>query len=169
MSLDGELGDTAPEVLGGETAGEQDVQAGHPFFVSKKAAAVLKHAVLEQYLVPFAAKVGRFARDNRVVYIDGYAGPGRYEDKTEGSPALVIKQADTVASYRTLECLFVERRRSDFARLQELVQEAQATGINCDAYRGGSVAILTHCSTERGMRRYSCSWTRLAWVSRSMS
>lgn len=138
MSIAEELDDTAPapEVLGGETAGEQDVQVGHPFFVSKKAAAVLKHALLDQYLIPFTAKVGHTARENRVVYIDGYAGPGRYEDKTLGSPALVLDHAKALASYRTLECHFVERRRSDFARLQALVQEAQAAGINCNAYQG---------------------------------
>jgi hypothetical protein len=58
MSMCEEPGDIAPEVLGGEAAGEQDIQSSNPFFVSKKAAAVLKHALLEQYLVPFAAKVG---------------------------------------------------------------------------------------------------------------
>jgi three-Cys-motif partner protein len=136
-SSDEEVDDTTPEVLGGEAAGEQDVQANHPFFVSKKAAAVLKHELLHQYLVPFAAKVGQTARNNRVVYVDGYAGPGCYADETEGSPALVLKQAKTLSAYRTLECLFVERRRADFARLQTLVQEAQVAGVNCNAYQGG--------------------------------
>jgi hypothetical protein len=144
MSMCEEPGDIAPEVLGGEAAGEQDIQSSNPFFVSKKAAAVLKHALLEQYLVPFAAKVGSFARNKRVVYIDGYAGPGRYADGTMGSPALVLEQAKTLASFRTLECLFVERRRTDFARLQALIQEAQAAGISCDAYRG---KVINHLDT----------------------
>jgi three-Cys-motif partner protein len=127
---------TEAEVLGGETAGEADADATNPFFVSKKAAAVLKHAVLDQYLVPFASKIGKYAPDGRVVYIDGYAGPGRYKDGTKGSPALVIEQAESVGSYRTLECLFVERRSADYLRLKTLVTEAQDRGILCEAYQG---------------------------------
>lgn len=134
----------APEVLGGEEAGEQDADSTSPFFVSKKAAAVLKHALLDQYLVPFAAKTGRWAEDKRVVYIDGYAGPGRYKDGTAGSPVLVLEAAQRVAGYRTLDCHFVERRRADFAQLHALVSEAQRAGVNCHDYRG---SITTHLNT----------------------
>jgi three-Cys-motif partner protein len=125
-----------PEDLGGETAGEADTRATDPFFVSKNAAAVLKHAVLEQYLVPFASKIGKYASDKRVVYVDGYAGPGRYADGTEGSPALVLSKAASVADYRTLECLFVERRRASFRCLGDLVSQAPGQGVRCAAYRG---------------------------------
>jgi three-Cys-motif partner protein len=137
-----------PEVLGGETAGEGDADPANPFFVSKKAAAVLKHALLDQYLVPFAAKVGKTAPSGRVVYIDGYAGPGRYEDGTKGSPALVLEQAAAVAGYRQLECLFVERRRADFTRLKQLVDESKTAGIACDAYKGSIARHLDDLLTK---------------------
>lgn len=63
------------EDLGGEKAGEKNTEQGSQFFVSKKAAAVLKHEILRQYVVPFVSKVGRNATGSRVVYLDGYAGP----------------------------------------------------------------------------------------------
>lgn len=49
-------------------------------FETRRAAAMLKHAILGRYLVPFAAKAGYSTDHHRVVIIDGYAGAGRYED-----------------------------------------------------------------------------------------
>lgn len=85
--------DSAVLDLSGETAGEHSNDVASPFFVSKKAAAVLKHALLDKYVVPFASKTGKHAPDGRVVYLDGYAGPGRYDDGTPGSPALILESA----------------------------------------------------------------------------
>lgn len=124
------------EDLGGEVAGEQDTEQGSQFFVSKKAAAVLKHEILRQYVVPFVSKVGSNATASRVVYLDGYAGPGRYADGTPGSPALVLQSAAQVSAFRTLDCYFVERKREDFKRLKVLVDEARAKGVSATALPG---------------------------------
>jgi hypothetical protein len=103
--------------LSGESAGERGLDSSSPFFVSKKAAAVLKHAILDSYVVPFASKVGRYAPDSRVVYLDGYAGPGRYEDGTPGSPALILDSAARIAGFRQLDCYFVERAPKNYQSL----------------------------------------------------
>jgi three-Cys-motif partner protein len=124
------------EDLGGEAAGEKDTDQGSQFFVSKKAAAVLKHETLRQYIIPFASKVGSYATGRRVVYLDGYAGPGRYADSTPGSPALVLQSAAELSAFRTLDCYFVERKRDDFKRLKALVDEACADGISAEALPG---------------------------------
>ena len=124
------------EDLGGEVAGEKDTEQGSQFFVSKKAAAVLKHEILRQYVVPFVSKVGSYATASRVVYVDGYAGPGRYADGTPGSPALVLQSAAQVAAFRTLDCYFVERKREDFKRLKALVDEARTNGVSARALPG---------------------------------
>ena len=78
MDLDEAQADASEDLiedLGGEVAGEKDTEQGSLFFVSKKAAAVLKHEILRQYVVPFVSKVGSYATASRVVYLDGYAGP----------------------------------------------------------------------------------------------
>ena len=124
------------EDLGGETAGETETEQGSQFFVSKKAAAVLKHEILRQYVVPFASKVGTNATDRRVVYLDGYAGPGCYKDGTPGSPALVLQFAAKIAASRTLDCYFVERNREDFKHLKTLVKDANAVGVSAEALQG---------------------------------
>jgi three-Cys-motif partner protein len=124
----------ALEDLGGELAGETGTPSSSPFFVSKKAAAVLKHAILRQYVVPWAVKVGTSGR--RVAFIDGFAGPGRYADGTEGSPSLIIASATGLPGGRDLECHFVEWKKADFKRLSEVVRQGQRRGVHCYAYQG---------------------------------
>ncbi|MER6655239.1 three-Cys-motif partner protein TcmP [Streptomyces sp. NPDC000971] len=121
--------------LSGESIGE-DVASSSPFFVSKKAAAVLKHEILNRYVVPFASKVGSYAPDGRVVYLDSYAGPGRYEDGTPGSPALILEAAARVAGFRQLDCYFIERGRKSYRSLSQLVAEAQSQGLTAQALQG---------------------------------
>ncbi len=60
------------------------------FFEERQGAAVLKHAILEQYLPLFVAKPGKFAPEHRVAYVDAYAGAGVYDSGEPGSPALAV-------------------------------------------------------------------------------
>ncbi|MFF2189174.1 three-Cys-motif partner protein TcmP [Streptomyces sp. NPDC058155] len=123
-------------LLSGETAGEEVTESTRQFFVSKKAAALLKHEILQGYVKPFVAKVGRWAPGGRVVYLDGYAGPGRYADGTPGSPALILDSAAEIADIRKLDCYFVERRREDFKSLKALTIEAKSRGLAAEALSG---------------------------------
>lgn len=122
--------------LGGELAGEAEVADASAFFVSKKAAAVLKHGILKRYIPPWAAKVGSTSRDKQVAFVDGFAGAGRYKDGTSGSPDLVLDSARNIQSFRNLQCHFVERRSNEFAQLAKVVEEGQSDGLECHAYRG---------------------------------
>lgn len=82
--------------------------ANEEFFQRKQAAAVLKHGILSRYPRVFATMAGK--RTGRVVYFDGYAGPGRYEDGSPGSPLLAVKTARATAKWdRDVECLFAEK------------------------------------------------------------
>ena len=98
------------------------------FFESKKAAAVLKHAVLDAYIEPFAMKTGSTSAGGRVAFIDGYAGEGRYADGSDGSPALVLAKAKKIARQRQLECFFVEDDMRNYEQLASLVD---SEGDNC--------------------------------------
>jgi three-Cys-motif partner protein len=90
-------------------------------------AAVLKHAILDQYAMPFASKTGKWSPDNRVAFIDGYAGPGRYEDGKEGSGAMLLHKAREMAPGRRIECHFVEK---DLAFAAQLRAVAAAEGAD---------------------------------------
>jgi len=111
-----------PELEAGE-----DLPGSQEFFTSKRAAAVLKHAILSGYLVPFASKTGSMSTGNRVVIVDGYAGAGRYDDGQPGSPSLIATAARSLKG-RSVECLFIERDRPTYERLRQVLTEEDAGG-----------------------------------------
>jgi len=92
----------------------------HPFFESKRAAAVFKHAILSGYVVPFASKTGSASVGKRVVIVDGYAGAGRYGDGTPASPALIAEAAHQLHD-RVVECLFVEKDEATYEQLCQVL------------------------------------------------
>lgn len=108
------------------------MSANEDFFRSRKAAAVLKHGILKRYPVVFAAKTGQA---NNVVFLDGYAGRGEYDDEgEEGSPLLLSRCADQVQAFRKVMLFFVERDAENFANLEQVLET-----------RGGSTRrILRH-------------------------
>jgi three-Cys-motif partner protein len=92
------------------------------FHKSKKSAAVLKHAIIDSYAGPFIGKTGKWSTDHRVAFIDGYAGPGRYDDDAEGSGAMLIRHAQKhVSTPRNVELHFVEEKAEFAAKLREIV------------------------------------------------
>ena len=97
------------------------------FFSEKKAAAVLKHGILSRYVLPFATKVASRSKDGRVVVLDGYAGEGRYDDRSPGSPIYMIESARAHAAQkggpRSLELIFIEREKPRVAKLRALLEE----------------------------------------------
>lgn len=101
------------------------------FHKSRQSAAVLKHAIINQYVTPFASKTGSTSPDNRVAFIDGYAGPGRYDDKSEGSGAMLLRKAHELAamkSSRKMELHFVEQEPETVAKLRSVV-DAEGQGL----------------------------------------
>jgi three-Cys-motif partner protein len=111
------------------------------FFVEKRAAAVFKHAILNQYVDPFAMKTGSTSPKGRVAFVDGYAGEGVYDDGTEGSPALLIAKANKLAGKRALEIHLVEEDAVTFAKLDALVDVA-AKGLEVKTYEGDAAQHL---------------------------
>lgn len=91
------------------------------FFSERQAGAVLKHGLLSRYLHVFASKTGKTAVDNRVVFVDGYAGPGTYDDGSPGSPTLAVQTAEALAKHRTLEGIYVEKKAESVEKLKELL------------------------------------------------
>ncbi len=89
------------------------------FFRERRAQAVFKHGILSRYPTVFAAKTG--LAGGRVVFLDGYAGRGEYEDKVPGSPLLLARTAERVAGFRAVRLLFVEKNPKDFRNLEQVM------------------------------------------------
>lgn len=92
------------------------------FFREKRATAVLKHGILRRYAPVFASKAG-LTTNGRVVFLDGYAGPGRYDDefKSPGSPLLFAESAEFVSEFRDVTCFFVEKDDAHYANLEQVM------------------------------------------------
>ncbi|MHB1164486.1 MAG: three-Cys-motif partner protein TcmP [Candidatus Nanopelagicales bacterium] len=101
------------------------------FHDSKKSAAVLKHAIIDKYATPFATKTSSTSAGKRVAFVDGYAGPGRYADGTEGSGALLLRKAHELAGMSRparLELHFVEDD-PDTVELLEAVVASEGSNV----------------------------------------
>lgn len=94
-----------------------------------------KHAILRRY---FEAWLPILATSNlRVIYIDGFAGPGVYSGGEDGSPVIVLKAArdHRYKPASELCCLFVEADKHRYDRLKAVLSPLAATlpkNIKCE-------------------------------------
>lgn len=119
------------------------------FHDAKKPAAVMKHAIIDSYTSPFAGKAGKYSLGHRVAFIDGYAGPGRYDNGEEGSGALLVRKARELASLpRNLELHFVESDQPTAERLQSML-ETEASDlkwtVSCGDISAHLPSLLDRC------------------------
>lgn len=114
--------------------------AGEQFWEQQRLPGVLKHDLLRRYLPVFAGKTG--SRALSVVYLDGYAGRGRYEDGSPASPERILQIALDQRSARiNYRLFFYERDTESFAVLKTVVDEyvvrgVQAEATNCEVISG---------------------------------
>jgi len=109
------------------------VPASSQFFGQRNPQAVLKHGVLVRYAYYFAGRAGA-ATGGRVAFIDGYAGEGRYDDGSPGSPLLLASQAERASLLgRDIRLAFVE---PDSSRREKLRVSLADQGIEADQLLG---------------------------------
>ncbi|MBI2989190.1 MAG: three-Cys-motif partner protein TcmP [Deltaproteobacteria bacterium] len=82
-----------------------------------------KHIILKRYLDAWLPIMTRW--HGRVLYIDGFAGPGKYQEGEDGSPIIALKSAlHHKASLKAeLVFLFVEAVSERYLHLDGLVKE----------------------------------------------
>lgn len=85
-----------------------------------------KHAILRHYLLAWLPIMGRY--NTRIIYLDGFAGPGVYTGGEPGSPIIALQAAIEQRDYLKHEVifLFVEE---DKARLESLESALSALAI----------------------------------------
>lgn len=88
-----------------------------------------KHQVLRYYLAAWFPILGSFA--GRVVFIDGFAGPGEYAGGEPGSPLIALEAFRQHASrLKGATFLFIEREPDRATHLKQLLA-AQSLPENC--------------------------------------
>lgn len=97
------------------------------FFEEPQLAAFLKHQVLEKYLPVFTQKAGTSPGvRGQVDYLDGFAGPGRYDDGSPGSPAIAVeawRRVEATKSNSVLVGHFVEEKRAHCDALEAMLAD----------------------------------------------
>jgi three-Cys-motif partner protein len=113
------------------------MSANESFFVRRKAAAAFKHGILQQYPPVFLSKAGSVT-NGRVVFLDGYAGQGRYEDGSPGSPLLFV-QAAKATPQRSVTGIFVEQDGERYASLCRVLDETDPDHVVPRVVRSGDL------------------------------
>jgi three-Cys-motif partner protein len=120
-----------------------------------------KHQILRKYLDAWFPILGTF--NKRVVYVDGFAGPGRYTGGEPGSPIVALEAALTHQAKLPGELvfLFIEK---DTARADHLSAEIAklplTPSFKVHVEHGPSTTNSAQCSTN---------WTARAVRSRRRS
>ena len=84
-----------------------------------------KLEILGAYLRAWFPIVGHSQSFDRIIYIDGFAGPGRYKKGEDGSPIIALKAALGAIERipKPFEFHFVERKRRVAAALNANIED----------------------------------------------
>jgi three-Cys-motif partner protein len=87
-----------------------------------------KHQILRKYLDAWLPILGTY--NKRIVYIDGFSGPGQYTGGEPGSPIIALEAARTHRANLAGELifLFVEERADRVAHLNSRIATIQLPG-----------------------------------------
>jgi three-Cys-motif partner protein len=106
--------------------------AGDPYWEQPGLPSVFKHDLLRRYLPRFAGKTGSRARG--VVYLDGYAGRGRYADGSPASAELILRIArDQRRLGISYQLFFHEPDPDSFKVLADVVGQYVRDGVQARA------------------------------------
>ncbi len=117
-----------------------------------------KHEILRRYLGAWFPILNRY--NGRIVYIDGFSGPGRYKDGKPGSPLVALDVALT--HRRTLDgkliFLFIDERSDRIAHLrQELATILLPSHFSVMAETGVFHQELGHSRRSGSKKPATCS------------
>ena len=93
----------------------------------------IKHQILQAYLKPWLPKISEVA--SSVNYIDGFAGRGRYEDGSPGSPIIAMQAAADKESaisrkLNSFNCYFIEENASIYGDLEYEIENFKPNAPN---------------------------------------
>ena len=115
--------------------------AGDQYWEQQGLPSVFKHDLLRRYLPRFAGKTG--SRAPGVVYLDGYAGRGRYKDGRPASAEVILQIAEHQGAQGiNYRLFFYEPTHESFTALKPVVDEYAARGVQAEAIRCQAISGL---------------------------
>jgi three-Cys-motif partner protein len=73
----------------------------------------IKHEILSKYLSGWIHILGNSGY-NTINYIDGFAGKGKYNDGSDGSPIIAINAFKNVTHRSMMRFIFIEKNPDNF-------------------------------------------------------
>ncbi len=99
------------------------------FFAEQKMQSQVKSAIVSKYFDAWASVItgaqnrNRFSTEKKIVYIDLFAGPGRYKDGTDSTPLMVLQKAIKKPVFRErLVCVFNDKDESNTQSLESAIR-----------------------------------------------
>jgi len=115
-----------------------------------------KHEILRRYLGAWFAIVNK--RYRRIIYLDGFCGPGRYKDGEPGSPVLALEVAINHRKPLEGELLFwfIDEREDRIAHLHRGLQQMKIpfhfnVTVECGRFHEKLSLVLNSIATERAI------------------
>lgn len=90
------------------------------FFEGKRPWSIIKDQVLKQYMSPYLAKVKNLRKP--ILLVDGFAGPGVFEDGEPGSP-LIMCSAAAKHALGNYEAFFFNKREVHHKKLEGILRK----------------------------------------------
>ncbi|RZT75507.1 three-Cys-motif partner protein [Pseudonocardia sediminis] len=105
--------------------------AGDEYWAEPNLPSTFKHELLTRYVPMFTGMTGSRAQGHRVVFLDGYAGRGRYGNGSAGSPERIMQMAEHQHRTVGLTCAsyFVEQDPTSANDLAGVVAEYTRRGV----------------------------------------
>lgn len=112
------------------------------FFKEKKEWSKIKDDILGFYLKPYFTKIQYTNKD--IVYIDGCAGKGRFDDGTMGSPLIAYNVFNEIDSNIKIKFYFIENKY--YNDLKENVKNFNYTEVIAGNYEDNIVNLINNNS-----------------------
>ena len=84
-----------------------------------------KHVLLRRYLQAWFPIMAKKFHDTGITFLDGFAGPGEYENSNESSPVIAMEQAlrpEVTCTQTETRLVFIEQRQGRAKHLAELLE-----------------------------------------------
>lgn len=111
------------------------------FFEGKRPWSVIKDEVLSSYLPVYLAKVNSMGRP--ILIVDGFAGPGVFDDGSIGSPLIICASAEKYAK-GNYQAFFINKRREHHEKLTSVLAKGNWSGPSVVPILGNTIEILPH-------------------------
>ena len=107
------------------------------FFSEKKPWSRIKDAILGSYMSPYFAKISKLP--HKILIIDAFAGPGKFDDNSPGSPLIICQAAERYAAGK-YEAIFINSDKDHHNQLNSILSHANYH--NAKAIHGDSREVL---------------------------